>query len=138
MWPFGPRLAPGDRASSGRRGEELAAKFLRRLGWRILARNYRCPPGEADIVAMIPSGRAGAGRADVVVFVEVKTRSPDQLAAPESAVDARKRKHIFQVAQYYLAQHADCRFDVRFDVVSVILPPSGQPQIKHIPDAFHA
>ena len=127
MWPFRPG------GLLGRRGERLAAAHLRAKGFRILARNYRCPTGEADIIALDPAGEAGN---EALVFVEVKTRRHDDHAAPESAVDRRKRQRLLRVARYYLACHDTAGRPVRFDVVSVVLRPAEQPDIRHIPGAF--
>lgn len=110
----------------GRWGEGKAARFLRRRGYRILERNYRCAAGEADLIA-----RDGS----VVAFVEVKTRSPDPLAAPELAVDRKKRGRLARVAAHYLLTHpefagAACRFDV------VALVRGGGEEPRLIRDAF--
>ncbi len=129
MWPFRPDTSPG------RRGERLAAKSLRRSGYKILARNYRCPAGEADLIALDPSTRRPLG-AESIVFVEVKTRARDDFVDPESAVDRRKRRRLTRVAEYYLAHHDTGECPVRFDVVAVVDSGGGRPEIRHIPDAF--
>ena len=118
----------------GRRGEKLAARHLRRAGCRILARNYRCPVGEVDLVVLDEKRRPPEERA--VVFVEVKTRASDDDVAPESAVDFRKQQRITRVARYYLARHEIGDLRVRFDVVSVVIHPGRRPRVRHIPDAF--
>jgi putative endonuclease len=114
-----PRLGPT--------GERIAAKYLRRHGHRILMRNYRCPAGEIDLVA---------AQGDTLVFVEVKTRSSDDLAMPEDAVDAAKRRQILRAARYFLAQMKAQHLPIRFDVVAIVLPPRGAPQIEHFIAAF--
>ncbi len=127
MWPFGHR-------SRGDAGEKLARDLLRRTGHKILSRNYRCPSGEADIVALAPAAR---GEGKTIVFVEVKTRSSDRYVNPESAVDSRKRGQIVGVAKYYLAGHPEAaEYSVRFDVISVLLVDGQEPVVNHIPDAF--
>jgi len=126
LWPF--RRAE----SAGQRGERLAVRLLRRQGHKILARNYRCPAGEADVITLDPSAEGG----ETLVFVEVKTRTGGALARPESAVDADKRRRLVLVARYYLAHHDTEDRPVRFDVVSVILHDHAKPEITHIPDAF--
>ena len=131
MWPFGAPDKPG----LGRRGEKAARKFLRRAGLKILARNYRCPVGEVDLIALDASTRSRPG-AETIAFVEVKTRSSDRHVEPESAVDAAKRRRLRKVAGYYLATHDAAEFDVRFDVVAVVARPGEKPQVRHIPDAF--
>ncbi len=129
MWPLGAD------SPSGRRGEELAARFLRRRGHKILARNYRCPVGEADIIALDRSTRKPLG-AESIVFVEVKTRRTDSHVDPESAVDRRKRRRLTRVARYYLAHHDTGDRIVRFDVVAVVMPPGEEPRVRHVADAF--
>ena len=122
MWPFRRT------EQIGRRGERLAARALRRsAGCRILARNYRCPAGEADLIAL-------AG--DTIVLAEVKTRSGDAYIAPAAAVDARKRQRYRNVARYYLHRTGRSDLPVRFDVITVVLRPGAKPQVRHIPNAF--
>jgi putative endonuclease len=128
-WPFG-RTPP-----LGRRGELLARKLLRRAGLKILAANYRCPAGEVDLIALDRATRKARG-AETIVFVEVKTRSAPGRTAPETAVDARKRRQIQAVADYYLRRRGADDYRTRFDVVAVVLPEGGEPQITHIRDAF--
>ena len=129
VWPFG-RAQP-----LGRRGEGLARRFLQRRGLKILARNYRCPAGEVDLIALDRSTRADLG-AETIAFVEVKTRSGSGLAEPQAAVDAHKRRQVQRVADYYLAHHRAAGYAVRFDVVSVVCRPGQKAHIHHIPDAF--
>jgi putative endonuclease len=113
--------------AQGRRGEDLAHRFLRRQGYVVVARNYR--------------PRAGAGEIDLVawergtlVFVEVKTRAGAAFGAPERAVDADKERDLTRVAADY-ARRAGVPWDrVRFDVVSILL--EGRPQISLQRDAF--
>ena len=117
-------------ARLGRRGEKLAARYLRRAGMRILARNYRCPAGEADIIALEPTGEGS------LVFVEVKTRSGRAYTEPESAVNAEKRRRLRGIARYYLSTHRTGQLAVRFDVIAIVIPPGGRAEIRHIPQAF--
>lgn len=136
MWPFRRGGKAGRREQPlGRRGEKLTARHLRRMGWKILARNYRCPAGEADIIALDSSTRADCD-AETIVFVEVKARTSDRHVAPESAVGPRKRRQLARVAEYYLAHHPAEDYAVRFDVVAVIAAADGRPEIRHTVDAF--
>ena len=139
MWPF-RRKGPGETSDAessplGPRGEKLARKLLKKQGMKILARNYRCPVGEADLIALDPSTRRKTG-AETIAFVEVKTRRSDRYSDPESAVDPKKRRRMRKVAEYYLTAHDIGERAVRFDVVSVVLPTDGRCEIRHIPDAF--
>ena len=111
----------------GQQGEDVAARFLRRQRYAILARNYRCPLGEVDLVALEKS---------VVVFVEVKTRRDDAFGTPAEAVDRRKRRQLQRVAEYYLGSHRLEERDARFDVVEVHWGHNG-PRCSLIRDAFH-
>jgi len=129
VWPFGRG------GSVGQRGEILAAEHLRRAGLKILARNYRCPAGEADIIAMDGSTVAELG-AQTIAFVEVKTRTGSPAAAPEAAVDRRKQSKLVAVARHYLAGHDAEGYLARFDVVAVLLPPDGPATVRHIVGAF--
>ncbi len=113
----------------GRLGEAAAAQYLKRLGYRIVVRNYTCPAGEIDIIAV--DGRQ-------VVFVEVKTRRSSDAADPEIAVHAHKRRQVTRAARYYLAQTRNQDRACRFDVIAIVLPDHGPPQIEHFIDAFVA
>ena len=129
MWPFSRPRAE----SLGEKGEKLAEKFLRRHGYKILARNYRCPDGEADIIALHKHSDEGQ---PALVFVEVKSRRSEQVVEAESAIDLRKRRQILNVARYYLSPHPAGDLPVRFDSVAVILAEQSEPIIRHTPDAF--
>jgi putative endonuclease len=139
VWPFARKNAcdeaPGDPASLGRLGEDLARGLLRKLGFKVLARNYRCPAGEADLIALDISTRRRGG-AETIAFVEVKTRSSDRHLPPEAAVNPDKRRRLKNVARYYLASRAAEGFAVRFDVVSIVIRPGEAPEVRHMPGAF--
>ena len=120
------------RIGLGERGERLAAKELERRGYRILKRRWRCRLGEIDLIA-----RDG----DTLVFVEVKTRRRNHMAAgplPQESVGYHKRRKLVQLAYAYLAakrlREADTA--VRFDVVGVTISASGATTIELIRDAF--
>ena len=130
MWPFRRGRSPGrSDGRLGRRGETLAVRCLRGKGYKILARNFRCPSGEADIIALDPS--AAASGSGTIAFVEVKTRSSDAYVDPESAIDARKRRQLARVARDYLAGRDAADYAVRFDVVAVVVPDGARPQVRH-------
>jgi putative endonuclease len=119
---------PPPKDSMGDRGENLAARFLRNLGYRIIIRNFRCEVGEIDIIA-----RDGT----TLVFVEVKTRAYDD-PSPEDQVNAEKQRQISRVAKMYLSRYGTPRPAARFDVVAVIWPEGRSPIIRHVPHAFEA
>ena len=110
----------------GRRGERAAARFLRKQGLRVLARNYRCPAGEADLIAA-----EGA----TLAFIEVKTRSSFEWEPPEEAATRSQWSHLERVAQYFCARHRTDR-PCRFDLVTVTWNSQGRADVRHFPDAF--
>jgi putative endonuclease len=121
--------ATGDRRrGTARRGEAIAALFLRLKGYRIEARNWRCPLGEIDIVAW---------DRDTLVFVEVKARTGTSAGAPEEAVNARKQARLIQLAQAYLSRRRGEMPPCRFDVIAVERR-RPLPRIRHLRAAFRA
>jgi putative endonuclease len=115
------------RSLLGRKGEDLAASFLHQQGYRLLVRNYRLRYGEIDIIA-----RDGA----CIAFGEVKTRQAGTPFLPAEAVSRKKQRQIARVAQAYLAANRLFDSPARFDVISVLMHPDGQPQIDHLANAF--
>ncbi len=111
----------------GAAGERAAARFLRRLGYRIAARNYSCRSGEIDLIAV---------DGDTIVFAEVKTRRHDESADPEANVTYRKRCRLTRAAKTYLSAKSAQNQAARFDVLAVVLPATGPPTIEHFVDAF--
>lgn len=111
----------------GRRGEDLAAAYLRRQGYTILARNARFGHCEVDIIA-----REG----DTVAFVEVRSRTAEDAIAPEDSIGPRKQHHLRAAARMYLARHEAPDTYYRFDVVAVTMPPDQKPVITLYRDAF--
>jgi len=109
----------------GKKGEDIAAAYLKGKGYKILHRNYRTPLGEAD---MIISDN------DILAFVEVKARTGNSFGEPFEAVDFRKQEKIRKIALYYLKQHR-VEYQVRFDVVSIV-SKNGTEEINHIIEAF--
>jgi putative endonuclease len=111
----------------GRTGEKQAERFLRRLRYRIVARNYRCPAGELDLIALDH---------DTVVFVEVKTRADREHGDPQDAVNLAKQRQLVRCARYFLQHTQSEDRTCRFDVVAITLGEDGKPQIEHFPEAF--
>ena len=111
----------------GRQGEREAARFLRRRSLRIVERNYRCPVGEIDLIAV---------DGDTLVFVEVKTRRSDRWQDPVDTVTAVKWSKVERAARYYLAGRRESDRPYRFDMVTVVWPSRGRPIIEHLEDAF--
>jgi putative endonuclease len=115
-----------ERQTLGSDGERAAERFLRKRGYTIVARNYRCRVGEVDLIAL----HRGA-----VVFIEVKTLRRAAFTVSQDAVGVRKQRQIARVAEHYLnAQRLHDR-DVRFDVVGVCLE-GDQFACELLQDAF--
>lgn len=115
------------RASLGNWGERLAARHLRRKGYRILEANVRCGRCEIDLVAQ---------DGDTLVFVEVKTRRRADAVAPEENVGPAKQRHLRQAAAIYLARQPGPPGYARFDIVAITALPGQPPEILHIENAF--
>jgi putative endonuclease len=108
-------------------GEELAAVALEADGYRIIDRNWRCPQGEIDIVAM-----DGAD----TVFVEVKTRSSTAFGHPLEAITMIKLSRLQRLAMAWCVAHPAVHARIRIDVVAVIAPRTGEPVIEHLKRVF--
>jgi putative endonuclease len=119
-----PRQGPKD--PLGMRGENVAAKHLQKLGYRIYGRNFKTPMGEIDIIA-----RDGK----TLVFCEVKTRAYDE-PTPEEQVDSSKMHQVTKAARFYLSRYGQSPPPARFDVVAIVWPQGQEPIIRHIPNAF--
>ena len=111
---------PGE---AGAAAEALAARHLARAGYRILARNFRVPEGELDLVCVHES---------VLCFVEVRYRAAAEHGAPEETISWEKRQRLARAARAYLAKHPT-RAACRFDVVSIV-----GDEVTVIQDAFRS
>lgn len=120
----------------GDRGEHLAVRYLEGEGYIILDRNYRFERAEIDVICYSPPDERGLS--GELVFAEVKTRSGTGFGRPEEAVSAAKRRHIVRAAQAYLHERRLEKARCRFDVISILLPPNGEPEIEHFRRAFWA
>lgn len=105
----------------GRSGEDLTVRYLKKRGYKILARNYETPFGEADIVAF---------KSGIYCFVEVKTRLSDEHGLPSEAVDRRKRERYRKIALFYCNARRE-ELCCRFDIASVL-----DGEIEYFEDAF--
>lgn len=122
------RAAADSRTVLGHLGEWLAAERLRREGYVILERNYRCAAGEIDLVA----------REDgMLVFVEVRTRSDDAFGSPLESVGFLKQRRLREVARYYLKERRPRYEGIRFDVVGIVLKEGEEARIEIVPHAFY-
>ena len=115
----------------GQIGEELAAQFLQKKGFRLVLANFKVPigrsrrgvsvTGEIDLIAL---------EDDVLCFVEVKTRSSDEFASPLAAVDLRKQRQIIRTAKVYRKIFRISEIKFRYDVVSIVLVKNSRPKIE--------
>lgn len=112
----------------GRRGEDLAHRYLQSLGMTIVARNFRTPSGSGELDIVAREGEA-------LIVVEVKSRSNRDFGSPERNVDWLKEQHLTRGAEDF-ARRADVPLkSVRFDVVTVVF--TDPVEIRHFKDAFH-
>ena len=115
-----------DRKAVGSLGETEAAGYLRRKGYTILRRNYRCRRGEIDIIAR---------KNRTVIFVEVKTGRGRSFGDPAEWVSRKKQRHLISAAQTYLQVSGRTDAECRFDVIAVT-GDRETVRIRHIEDAF--
>ena len=111
---------------TGKHGEELALELLVSKGFKILETNWRYRRSEVDIIAK---------EGEVLVFIEVKTRSFDYFGRPETFVDKKKEKLLALAASEYMRLTGH-EWAIRFDVVSVLLKNENEWVVEHLPDAF--
>jgi putative endonuclease len=114
------------KADFGKRNEQLAAEFLKKSGYSIIEKNYRCKTGEIDIIAKDRG---------TLCFVEVKARSSQAFGLPQEAVGQRKQKQVSLAALDFLSKRGLLDKSARFDVVSVLWQ-EGDPVFNLIKDAF--
>src|SRR5690606_2194362 len=117
----------GAHLALGRRGEELAARYLTDRGLVVLSRNWRCREGELDIIA--------TDRTTLVVC-EVKTRSGPRFGEPAEAVTEDKQARIRRITSRWLSEFGVGWCPIRFDVLAVDCSPRRAPTVRHIPGAF--
>ncbi|WAM32550.1 YraN family protein [Caldicellulosiruptor naganoensis] len=112
----------------GNSGEEKALEFLKKMGYEILHRNFRCRFGEVDIIAK---------HGDVIVFVEVKTRRSLKFGYPSESVTVTKQRHLKKVAEFFSQRKEAKGYMFRFDVVEVYMNAKNEViDINLIQDAF--
>lgn len=113
----------------GRLGEDVAARYLVSRGYEIIARNWTCQAGEADIIARDD---------DILVFAEVKTRSSTEKGFPGEAVDSKKRGKYLKIAELFASRYDVQDLQVRFDVMSLVVTDNAHATIRHYINAFGA
>ncbi len=110
----------------GKKGEDLATKYLQTKGYQILTRNYRYKKSEIDLICQ---------HRDLLVFVEVKSRTSVKFGYPESFVSVNQQKSIIRAAEEYVLENK-WKGDIRFDVVAIYFA-RGQECLEHFKDAFY-
>ena len=106
----------------GNLGEQIATEYIKKMGYKIIKRNFYCKQGEIDIIAQDNQE---------IVFIEVKTRSNMFFGRPSEAVNKVKLKHMCKAAKYYLYKSNCCNNIVRFDVVEVLVK-DGKFSVNYI------
>ncbi len=107
----------------GRYGENVAERQVREAGWEVLARNWRCPYGELDIVAV---------DGEELVAIEVKTRRTTTFGTPAEAVTRHKVWRLRKLVAAWLASQERRFTAVRIDVMAVTVARAGAAQVEHI------
>ncbi len=120
-----------DSRSAGRKGEDLACKFLKKDKYKILEKNFSCRQGEIDIIAEDRKGVLCFVEVKARCFVEVKARSRDDYGLPVEAVTHSKQKRLLATAFIYLENKRIKSKDMRFDIVSVYLVNEETQIIKN-------
>ena len=115
-----------ERIDLGKIGEDLALRKVKRLGYKVVAKNYRCPLGEIDLIAKDRG---------CLVFVEIKTRKGRSVGYAKEAVDERKRRQISKVALAYMKSNDCMDVKARFDVIAINIM-GDQKEIEIITNAF--
>jgi len=110
----------------GNRGEQLAVGYLEHKGYQILQTNWRFKRAEVDIIAQVD---------DIIVFIEVKTRSYDFYGPPDAFVNARKQKLVTDASHAYIEQE-EYEGAIRFDIIAILIEDQASPKINHYEDAF--
>lgn len=111
----------------GIKGEQIASDFLIKKGYSIVSRNWRSGKKEIDIIAQ---------KDDLLVIVEIKTRSRMDFGFPEEAVNKKKQGHLKTAAEMFVNEHTQYR-NVRFDIISIHLEGEHVKEIMHFEEAFY-
>lgn len=111
----------------GRKGEEIASKYLKKKKFEIIERGFRLFRGEIDIIAR---------DRDTLVFVEVKARADETFGRPEDSVTPAKQRQIRKIAMGYLLKNHTGDVSCRFDVISILFHDDESYRLQHFKDAF--
>ena len=110
----------------GKKGEEIAATYFKKIGYNIIERNFSCWFGEIDIIAVDKNE---------IVFIEVKTRTNAKYGAPSEAVNKIKQKHLKKATEYYIFKNNLAQEYIRFDIIE-IASKGNSYTINHIKQAL--
>ncbi|WP_299894417.1 YraN family protein [uncultured Aquimarina sp.] len=110
----------------GKEGEKLASEFLERKGYTILEKNFRYQKAEIDIIAK---------KGNVIIAVEVKTRSTPEFGDPQNFVKPKQIQSLVKAIDHYVIEN-DMDVEIRFDIIAIIKNASGT-RIEHLDDAFY-
>ena len=124
---FRQRHTMSPKAALGRRGEDLAHRYLRHAGFSVVARNYRSGGGESEVDIIARQG-------ETLVFVEVKSRTSSDFGSPDRAIGEEKQKQIVRAARGYASRAGADWSRVRFDTIAIVF--TSPPSIVHQQDAF--
>jgi putative endonuclease len=118
-----------NRRKLGKQAEQFAAEHLEASGYRVIARNWRCPRGELDLICE---------KDGCIIFVEVRSRRlTGTYGTPEESVNARKQRQVRDTARYYLYAAGLLDRCSRFDAFTVVFDRAGAVRTwNHLPDAF--
>jgi len=118
----------GYKKQVGDKGEKYAEDFLKRKGYNIIQRNYRCKLGEIDIIAEYDN---------TIVFVEVRTKRTESFGIPQYSITSGKMSRITKTALSYIQEKELFERSCRFDVIAITFPQKSKvPNIEHIENAF--
>ena len=106
----------------GKFGEQIAAKYLKDKGYKILKTNYYTREGEIDLICQ---------KHGLLIFVEVKTRKNNYFGYPEESIDQNKQDRLVKAIQHFLQSHASAIESIRVDAVSIRLINYNKIKIKH-------
>lgn len=109
-------------------GEQAAAEYITQLGWQLVAQNWRCEWGEADLIALEPV----ADQAPIGVIIEVKTRSGLNYGYPLEAITWDKRVRLYQLARQWQRGHQGRLSKIRVDAIGVLKQPGQLPELTHL------
>jgi putative endonuclease len=114
------------RKQVGNKGESLAEDYIKRKGYKIIQRNYRCRLGEIDIIAKDD---------DTIVFIEVRTKQNENFGSPQDSVTSTKINKISKTALRFIQEKNLSGYSYRFDFIAITFS-QGKPNIEHIENAF--